>query len=442
MLGNLGKALVRVRDLLSGGHVDEAVKEAALATVEELSTESDQAIAERLGAWMLLREQRGETPGALRELLFAAAGTEAPEDPSRPPELWRLFGVLTNTRDQERCVGLLVELFPEEGVRRAEVVRHLQHAAPGMVRPLVAELLEAGQAEALGELYVRLLSRPTRNPSLLAQLADHAENERLRVRTEEWPIPVHRLQSLFRLAVHLEQRRIGNPALARAQQRLTTVLTGGAPSVLRRLLADADMALLRSTLHIAERGVDGPLENELIAYIADTAPELFRENEKPFWETGLWTTRAGLERRKAQLRELVDVKLPANSEAIGKAASFGDLSENSEWEAAIEEQRKLTQRAQEIEAEIRSAHILEEVALPPDTVAPGTAVRFRDLASGEMREVKLLGPWDEGDDATVSYRAPLAAGLLGCAPGDRVKIELPSGELDVEVIGVEALQLA
>ncbi len=437
MIGDLQKANTRVRDLLSGGHVDVSVRDAALETLEELAADEYAQEGARLGAWMLLREQRAETPEPLRQRMVAAAYIEAPEDPSQAPELWVLFGRLANSRDQERCIGLLAELFPDADDRRTQILRHLQHAAPGMVRGLVSELMEGGCRAELSEHYNLLLHRPTRNPGLLAALADHAENGRLE---GDWPIPAHRVQSMMRLAVHLEQNRIGNTALARAQQRLTGVLTGGKPSVLRRLLAGSDASVLRSTLNIAERGVDSPLENELIALIAETAPELFRDQDKPFWEAGIWTTREGLRRRQAELKHLVDVKLPDNSEAIGKAAAFGDLSENSEWEAAIEEQRNLTTRAQDIEAELRSAHLIEEASLPGDTVAPGTRVRYRELASREEIVVSLLGPWDTGEDV-ISYRAPVAAGLLGGCAGGRATLSLPLGEIEVEILSIETLAL-
>ena len=185
--------------------------------------------------------------------------------------------------------------------------------------------------------------------------------------------------------------------------------------------------------------MDNALENHLIAHVAEVAPEIFREDDKPFWEKGLWTTRKGLQRRQAELRELMDVKIPENSEAIGKAASYGDLSENSEWEAAIEEQRNLTQRAQDIEAELRAAALIEEVSLPEDIVAPGVAVRYRELASGEEHEVKLLGPWDDGE-GVISYRAPVAAGLLGLQVGEQGLLKLPSGEISVEILGIETLR--
>ena len=149
-----------------------------------------------------------------------------------------------------------------------------------------------------------------------------------------------------------------------------------------------------------------------------------------------------MERRSAELRELTDVKIPANSEAIGKAAALGDLSENSEWEAAIEEQRNLTARAQEMEAEIRSAELIDEVALPADTVAPGTRVSYREVATQEEHSIVILGPWDAHGEEVISYRAPLAAGMLGLQAGSKGTLDLPSGAIEIEVLTIEAFDVA
>ena len=166
----------------------------------------------------------------------------------------------------------------------------------------------------------------------------------------------------------------------------------------------------------------------------------------PFWVGDtIWTTKKGLERRSLELKELREVKIPANEEAIGRAASYGDLSENAEWEAAMEEQRNLTSRAMAIEEELRLADLIEEAAIPEDTVAPGTIVNYREVESGSERRVILLGPWDDevwNEVQVVSYRAPLAKGLLGLKPGEQSTLELPSGSLDIQVLGIETPEMA
>ena len=95
----------------------------------------------------------------------------------------------------------------------------------------------------------------------------------------------------------------------------------------------------------------------------------------------------------------------------------------------------------ELESEIERASLIENAILPEDTVAPGTRVSYWDLASGTSHEIDILGPWDADGEGRISYRSPLAAGMLGLGPGDEVEIELPNGRLAVHVEAVQAIVL-
>jgi transcription elongation factor GreA len=76
-------------------------------------------------------------------------------------------------------------------------------------------------------------------------------------------------------------------------------------------------------------------------------------------------------------------------------------------------------------------------------VCPGCFVRVKNLDSGEESQFTILGPWDtdQGDDV-ISYRAPLAAGLLGRRQGEEAIADLPSGEARLEVLEVREAELA
>jgi transcription elongation factor GreA len=230
--------------------------------------------------------------------------------------------------------------------------------------------------------------------------------------------------------------------MARAQQRLTDLLLEGQPPLAQRMLEGAEISALRTVRGMLQRGVDERLDSLITDVVIDMGGDVFRAEQRPFWEEDqIWTTRAGLEKRDGELRELKEKKLPANAEAIAKAAAFGDLSENAEWEQAIEEQRQLTNAASEMDKELRIAALLENALIPADTVCPGTRVRFRDRRSREEHTVTILGPWDARDDSTISYKAPLARGMLGRHRGDVATIELPSGTQEVEILTIEPAPL-
>ena len=431
----LGEALARVKAVMSE-NLPESVREVALSTLEEMAADNDQPLPERLATWLFLRENREETPPALTELVHALASEETPTDPSIAPPLWSLLQKIPGMREQERALQLVREEYGEDWLDVA--AKQLAHAPPGMIKALIDALAEAEREDELVQHYLALLARPTRTPTVLVRLAERVEKKRLG--QDQLPPPIQRVQCLLQLALYLQKNAPGNVEFGRARQRLTTLLTSGNPPLLKSFLEDADEATLRGFATMVEGRLEGQLERLFTRVAVEISPLIFRGEDRPFWEgSSIWTTRAGLKAHEAELRELRDVKIPENAEAIGRAASYGDLSENSEWEAAIEEQRNLTTKAMELETQVRDAQLLEEAALPANTVSPGTRVRYREIPTSEEKEVSILGPWEADGVEIISYRSPIAEGMLGKHPGDVATLTLPNGTLEVEVLEVQPL---
>jgi len=430
-------ALSRVRDILGGAKLEEHIRNAAFAAIDELVADEKQPLEHRLSAWMLLREHRKATPPALADRLARERDKPAPTDPAVPPPLWAFLQRLPGAKEQETSVEFLQELYGDAWVEQA--VTHLPHSAPGAAKPLIDALRKAGRSDDLARWYTTLLARPTRSPFVLIELARLAEKGEL---TGKFPTPVQRAMALLELAVFLQERKRGDNVMTRAQARLTDLLTRGEPTLLQKMLEKADITAMRSIRGMLQRGVDEKVDSVVTDIAIDMGSEVFRADALPFWqEDKIWTTRKGLEKRDAELRELKEKKIPANAEAIAKAASYGDLSENAEWEQAIEEQRQLTNAASEMDKELRMAALLENANLPDGVACPGTIVTYRDLKSGDTHTVTILGPWDARDDATISYKAPLARGMLGKSAGDVAQIELPGGVQEIEIVTVEPVEL-
>ncbi|MEC8513510.1 MAG: GreA/GreB family elongation factor [Planctomycetota bacterium] len=492
---NLAEVHARVRDLFVGAGVEETLETIAIEELANAAAPESEPLPERLAAWLLLREKTGASPKLMREVLYEVMQAPEPPDPSQPPEIWKLFQALPGAKDQERSVELLPELFGTGGAQLAleavdaqlaaanaevasfdgdagetatgtaaapavqaeaasteteddlswieDVLPHLQHAAPGQVRPLIERLRAAGHEDELRSHYAGLLARPLRNPTLMIVLADRFEDGGDH---EDMPTPVQRGQALLSLAVHTFQERRGNPQLTRIAGRLTDFLAKGTKPMLKELFKTADVSALRSANVTAGRGVDSEIESIITEVALSKDKQFFAQDAGFYWESvTIWTTRAGLRRRSAELKELREVKIPENQDAIGRAASYGDLSENSEWEAAIEEQRNLTARAMEIEEELRETDLIEDAAIIEDTVCPGTRVLYREVETGKESTVLILGPWDDDqvlETQVISYRAPLAQGLLGLELGEKSTVKLPGGEVDLEIISIETPDLA
>ncbi|MAF65599.1 MAG: hypothetical protein CMJ84_08065 [Planctomycetes bacterium] len=466
-LTTLEQVLERCRSVLNGRQ-EPALIELALEALEAGAAEEDEPLAWRMAAWLAIRSARGETPEALAERLAlisadtgsgdaapgdtapgdaapgdaapgdAAPGDAAPGDAGAPHPAWRAMAALPTLRDQEAALDLLPEVFGEDWLLRAG--RQLRYAPPGMLRPLVERLLADDQQALLGALYVELLSRPQRAPHLLVTLARLAEDDRLE---GDYPPAPRRAQSLVSLAARLWKERRENPHSARSLGRLVEFLTAGRDSRLEAMLADAEPETLRSIQLQVQQGIDESIDNIITSVIFHSDLNVSDARDRGFWEGDeVWTTRGGMERFNAELRELRDEKIPANEDAIGAAAALGDLSENAEWEMALQEKRNLTTRLASMEADALRARLLEDASLPADQVCPGTAVSYRDLDSSEENRIVILGPWDTDlNEEIVSYRAPLAQGLLGLSTGDQCRVDLPGGSHDLEVLAIEVVDV-
>jgi transcription elongation factor GreA len=274
-----------------------------------------------------------------------------------------------------------------------------------------------------------------RAPHVLVTLARLAEAGKL---PGDYPPPTQRAQSLLTLATHLWQERRVDAATGRVHTRLVEFLAGKEP-MLEQLLDGADPRTLRSVQLLIQRGVEESIDNIVTSLVFHAGPVEGSEGPPAFWadEDKIYTTRSGLDRTRRELKELYEVKMPENEAAIGRAAAMGDLSENAEWDAAMEEKRNLSDRAGRMESEIRRATLLENESLPDDMVCPGTVVRYRDMTTQETHTITILGPWDtEGRDDVVSYKAPLARGLLGLHVRDQRTVQLPAGSIEVEVLTI------
>jgi len=138
-------------------------------------------------------------------------------------------------------------------------------------------------------------------------------------------------------------------------------------------------------------------------------------------------TQAEKEQLEAELEEYKLVRRPEVVERIKIARSYGDLSENSEYEAAKDEQAFVEGQIQILETKIRYAEIVDSDAVANDEVAIGKTV--------VVQEVGTTGA--DIFSGKISNESPIAQALIGKKVGDKVAIESPAGSYSVEILSVE-----
>ncbi|MGV3466661.1 MAG: transcription elongation factor GreA [Heyndrickxia sp.] len=149
-------------------------------------------------------------------------------------------------------------------------------------------------------------------------------------------------------------------------------------------------------------------------------------------------TQAGKEKLEQELEQLKTVKRKEVVERIKIARSFGDLSENSEYDSAKEEQAFVEGRITTLENMIRNAKIIEDDGSNSDTVTLGKSVTFVELPDGDEETYSIVGSAEADPfEGKISNDSPIAKSLLGKKVNEEVTVQTPGGEMRVRIISVK-----
>jgi transcription elongation GreA/GreB family factor len=151
---------------------------------------------------------------------------------------------------------------------------------------------------------------------------------------------------------------------------------------------------------------------------------------------------SSLQRRKTELEELVNKKIPENSKEIGLARSYGDLRENFEFKAAKEMQAVLMRRKSELERDLHRARGTAFESPDISQVSIGTIVTLRDTNTNEEETYSILGAWDgDPDRSIISYQAAIAQSLLGHRLGEIVELNAEEDTGRYAIVAIEPAPL-
>ena len=147
-------------------------------------------------------------------------------------------------------------------------------------------------------------------------------------------------------------------------------------------------------------------------------------------------TREGLEKLKAELELLRTQGRTEIAEKIRVARGYGDLSENSEYDEAKNEQAKIEARILQLEKMLENVVLIEE-GVDTETVCIGVTVTVLDMDFDEELTYKLVGP-AEADPLSglISDDSPVGRALIGAKEGDEVVAEAPVGEIRFKILSI------
>jgi transcription elongation GreA/GreB family factor len=378
-------------------------------------------------------------PGQVAELALAraefAGAIGLPAEPGAilrgllPSEPTRLANVVETLAagKQPRFVDLMAELL---GERWTELFNALLPRASGRLMDAIhARFKKAGRGAEMEGSIDRLLRERQVHPDTLVWLC--------RNRTGEFQKIGGPFLFLTALAV-LEKEQFSDrwrasrlhDLLLEDKELIHDLLAACGPEEMR----DITRAALASTAfeELDKRSLMGALVKlhpHIGSMVAGENKAAAAESLVVSWDS--------LEKRKKELEEIVNKKIPANSKEIGVARSYGDLRENHEFKAAKEMQAVLMRRKAELESMIVSAQGTDFSGVKGDVADIGTVVAYTEDGGGEKR-VTILGAWDsDPENGVISYQTAVGQALLKKSPGESA--ELPTeggGKARVRIVSV------
>ena len=357
--------------------------------------------------------------------------------------------------------GTLVESLPEALLQR--VMQYVRVAVPdrwGQVWALVLRragkrlcdtitrgLMEGEQTAELEKALEYVVEKPSSSPDLLCWLwrTRHTSGSGGKYLEGIESLPLSKIaDAMFSLldsigklyALSSEEKYLKDlesARLALAIQSLGPILkvidSANKPEAIR----------LKATIG-DNHGLSPAMRTQLLGYLRSRHVDIFRDITRE-WEDAsiIYTTEDGLRSLQDALNHIVKEEIPEVAKQIGEAASFGDLSENAEFTAALEKRDQLASRATGMETDLKMAVIFNLEMASSDFVNIGTRVTTRSEESGEEEVFTFFGPWDtDVEKKILNYQAPLSMVFMGARVGDRVVFGEEGDARAWEVLAIES----
>ncbi|WP_028509554.1 transcription elongation factor GreA [Ruminococcus sp. NK3A76] len=152
---------------------------------------------------------------------------------------------------------------------------------------------------------------------------------------------------------------------------------------------------------------------------------------------GRTVSKAGYAKLQEDLEYLVTVRRSEVAQKLKEARSFGDLSENAEYDEAKNDQAILEARINELEYIIANANVVDDDDISVDEIGVGSVIKLRDLELDEIEELQIVGSTEsDPDEGKISDESPIGKAALGKKLGEVFEVEAPMGTIKFEVIDI------
>ena len=151
----------------------------------------------------------------------------------------------------------------------------------------------------------------------------------------------------------------------------------------------------------------------------------------------LLITEEGLRKMEEELEYLKTVRRKEITDTIGVARSFGDLSENSEYDEAMNEQGKIEAKIRELEEQLKIVKVVDESEIKTDEVSIGNKVKVLNISLNKEIDYSVVGSTEADPfNNKISDESPIGKVLIGSKKGDIVEYETPKGVFRLEILNI------
>ncbi len=281
----------------------------------------------------------------------------------------------------------------------------------------LANALQEVSTDTYRRAIERCLAQPSRAGGFFTWLAENAAEDE---------------EELERLGIRLFKKilfAISTEELSPYRSRLLKLCESG--GTLPRLLPHLDDKGAREAEQVLIRaaGISRDVKDLLISAIHLKFPALRQPEETP-----LYALADTIERKRDELRKLLEEEIPTNRKAIEEARALGDLRENFEYKSARQRHEFLSALATELNEDLGRSQPLDPGKIDASQVRIGTVITLVGENAAEQT-ITILGPWESSpENRIVSYESEVAAKLLGARKGEQVEV----GDETLTISGITA----